>query len=187
MSGKKVKRSSGDELNRLAEKRLREKIRTDYPRGIGEESLRLLHELQVHQIELEMQNENLLKERAKLEQMEAELGKYKDLYDFATVGYFNLDHRGTIHAVNLTGSGFLGIERSLLINRPLEHFISAETRPVFQEFLANVFASKTKKTCELVFLKERNTPLFVQVEAVISESIVTVRNTKEGAEFRIEV
>jgi PAS domain S-box-containing protein len=175
MSGKKVKRSSGDELNRLAEKRLREKIRTDYPRGIGEESLRLLHELQVHQIELEMQNENLLKERAKLEQMEAELGKYKDLYDFATVGYFNLDHRGTIHAVNLTGSGFLGIERSLLINRPLEHFISAETRPVFQEFLANVFASKTKKTCELVFLKERNTPLFVQVEAVISESIEVCR------------
>ncbi len=177
MSGKKVEHTTGDELNRLAEKRLREKIRTDYPRGIEEESLRLLHELQVHKIELEMQNEELLKERAKLKQMEAQLGKYSDLYDFATVGYFNLDHRGTIHAVNLTGSGFLGVERSLLINRPLEHFISAETRPVFQEFLANVFANKEKKTCELVFLKERNTPLFVQVEAVISESNEECRAT----------
>ena len=75
-----------------------------------------------------------------------------------------------IRAVNLTGAGFLGIERSLLIGRHLDLFISDETRPVFHDFLDKVFASETKETCEVVFPKEGHSPLFVQIEAVLSES-----------------
>jgi C4-dicarboxylate-specific signal transduction histidine kinase len=155
------------ELCRLAEERLRENRVTAHPSGTSDETLRLLHEFEVHQIELEMQNEELRQARVK---MEALLGKYSDLYDFAPVGYFNLDHEGIIRAVNLTGAGFLEYERSFLISRCLDRFISVETRPVFHDFLDKVFACETKQTCEVEFLKERHSPLFVQVEATLSES-----------------
>jgi hypothetical protein len=131
---------------------------------------RLLHELQVHEIELEMQNEELRQARAEREEMEAQLGKYSELYDYAPVGYFNLDRDGIIRAVNLTGTGFLSTERSMLIGQCLGFFISDETRPVFHDFRDKVFASEFKETCEVVFLKKRRSPLFVQIEAVVSES-----------------
>ena len=170
MAMKKVHQNDGAGLRRLAEERLRENRGTTYPPGTEEDPLRLLHELQVHQIELEMQNEELRQARAEREKMEARLGKYSELYDFAQVGYFNLDHGGIIRAVNLTGTGFLGIARSLLIGRRLDRFISDETRPVFRDFLDKVFASETKETCEVVLQKERHSPLVVQIEAVLSES-----------------
>jgi PAS domain S-box-containing protein len=170
MAAKKVKHIDSAELRHLSEERLRENGETAQNAGTGEEPLRLLHELKVHQIELEMQNEELLQARAEREKMEALLGKYSDLYDFAPVGYFNLDNGGIIRAVNLTGSEFLGVERSMLFGRRLDLFISDETRPVFRDFLDKVFASETKETCEVVLQKERHSPLVVQVEAVLPES-----------------
>ncbi|HEY5522080.1 MAG TPA: ATP-binding protein [Desulfuromonadaceae bacterium] len=86
------------------------------------------------------------------------------------MGYFNLDNGGIIRAVNLTGAGFLGVERSLLISRRLDPFISDETIPVFHDFLDKVFASDAKERCEVAFLKEGASPIFVLVEAVVSES-----------------
>jgi len=170
MSEMKVQRIDGAELRRLAEDQHREIIGTAHLPGTGEDPLKLLHELQVHQIELEMQIVKLVQERTEREKMEARLGKYSELYDFAQGGYFNLDHGGIIRAVNLTGTGFLGIARSLLIGRRLDRFISDETRPVFRDFLDKVFASETKETCEVVLQKERHSPLVVQIEAVLSES-----------------
>jgi PAS domain S-box-containing protein len=170
MTEKEVQRIDGAELRRLAEEQLRDNRGTAHLPGTVEEPLRLLHELQVHQIELEMQNAELLRGRADRETMEAQLGKYSDLYDFAPVGYFNLDPGGTILAVNLTGARFLGAERSLLMNRRLDLFISYETRPVFHNFLAMVFASGTKQTCEVAFLRKNHSPIFVEVNAVTSES-----------------
>ncbi|HXE98044.1 MAG TPA: PAS domain S-box protein [Dongiaceae bacterium] len=170
MTEKKTEPIDSSELRRLAEERLGENRETAHPPGTAEEPLRLLHELQVHQIELEMQNEELRRAIDEREKTELLLGKYSDLYDFAPVGYFNLDHSGIIRAVNLTGSGFLGVERARLIGRRLDLFISDETRPVFLGFLDKVFASETKESCEVAFLKKRHAPLFVQVEAVLSES-----------------
>jgi PAS domain S-box-containing protein len=163
-------RSGSSELRCLAEERLRSRKITTGPFLPNEESKRLSHELQVLQVELEMQIEELLQARAEREKTEALLGKYSDLYDFAPVGYFNLDYDGIIRAVNLTGTGLLGVERSLLIGRRLDLFISDETRTVFHDFLDKVFASETRKTCEIVFQKERHSQLYVQVEAMISES-----------------
>jgi PAS domain S-box-containing protein len=170
MAMKKVHQIESAGLRRLAEEQLRDNRGTAYPPGTEEEPLRLLHELQVHQIELEMQNEELRQARAEREEMEARLGKYSDIYDFAPVAYFNLDHRGIIRAVNITGTGFLGIARSLLIGRRMDCFISDETRPVFHDFLDKVFESETKETCEIVLQKERHSPLVVQVKAVLTES-----------------
>ncbi len=135
-----------------------------------EESQRLIHQLQVHQIELEMQNEELMQARLEREKIEAQLGTYSELYDFAPVGYFNLDREGIILTTNFTGAGFLGIERSSLTGRHLDFFISNETRPVFHDFLDRVFTSEVKETCEIVILKESYSPRVVQVEALVSAS-----------------
>ena len=77
----------------------------------------MVHELQVHQIELEMQNEEL--KRAKQETEDA-LAKYSDLYDFAPVGLIHLLCAGMIQEVNLVGWSLLGVERRNLMNRPFQ-------------------------------------------------------------------
>ena len=93
---------------------------------------RLLHELQVHQVELEMQNAELQEARDRLEAL---LEKYTDLYDFAPVGYFSLDEQGRILEVNLTGAALLGVERSRLIHLRLPRFVAPASQPVFRAFL----------------------------------------------------
>src|SRR6185437_8920393 len=111
-------------LRRRAEARLRDP-RKSGPAKTGTRKppanpVRLLHELEVHQIELEMQNAELQKAR---DDLELALEKFTDLYDFAPTGYFTLDSSGVILAVNLTGAALLGLDRSRLINRRLQRFV----------------------------------------------------------------
>jgi PAS domain S-box-containing protein len=96
---------------------------------------RLVQELQIHQVELELQNEELKKAR---DEAEAERERYLDLYDFAPVGYFALDPEGVIRQVNLAGARLLGLERSLLLNRRFGKFVSPADLPVFNAFLKKV-------------------------------------------------
>jgi PAS domain S-box-containing protein len=138
-----------------------------HPPRTEEETKRLVHELEVHQIELEMQNAELHQAR---DEMGTILEKYTDLYDFAPVGYFTLDRNGTILAANLTGAGLLGIDRTRLIGRRYEHFITAATRPLFTVFIRNVFESRAKDVCEVALLHEGKNPLIVQIEAVAAMS-----------------
>jgi PAS domain S-box-containing protein len=143
------------ELYRRAAARLRNRQRTQrskagVPKSAGDPQ-RLLHELEVHQIELEMQNAELQKAR---DELEAALEKYTDLYDFAPVGYFSIDESGAILEANLTGAALLGVERSRLINRRLLLFVSPTSRPVFLEFLKEVFTGPEDQVCEALLLKE---------------------------------
>ena len=94
----------------------------------SEEVEHLIHELQVHQIELEMQNEEL---RRTQQQLEASRDRYADLYDFAPVGYFTLSETSLILEVNLTAAAMLGVERSQLIQQPLTRFIVREDQDIF--------------------------------------------------------
>ena len=134
------------------------------------DSQRLIHELQVSKFELEMQNDEL--RRAWNEKQEAEglLGKYSDHYDFAPVGYFTLDSTGRILTVNFTGADILGTTRSLLTNRNLDSFVSKDSRTTFHDFLCRVFTRNSKEACEVVFLRGKGPSIFVQVEAVATES-----------------
>src|SRR5664279_5139944 len=119
---------------------------------------RVLHELQVHQIELELQNEELRSARAELEAL---LMKYTSLYDFAPTGYFTLDRECTIRGLNLAGASLLGIERSRLLNRRFDLLIATEKRAAFNVFLGRAFESGTKEVCETLLHKEGNSPRWV--------------------------
>ncbi|TWJ19190.1 sensor histidine kinase [Geobacter argillaceus] len=159
--------TAATELRRHAEAQLRSKTASVHAPRTTEEMHRLVHELEVHQIELEMQNAELHQTR---DLVEAALEKYTDLYDFAPVGYFTLDRSGIIIAVNLTGAGILGIERTLLIGRRFGRFVANEARPHATEFLEKVFASQNKEFSEITLTAEGNLPRFVQIEAIASGS-----------------
>ena len=85
----------------------------------------LLHELLVHKVELEMQNEEL---RRAYTAMEEARDRYVGLYDLAPVGYFTLDRECLIGEVNLTGAALLGVDRHQLVNRPFSNFVSAQDK-----------------------------------------------------------
>jgi len=127
----------------------------------------LIHELQVHQIELEMQAEELTMAK---EKMQHSLDKYTELYDFAPSGYFSLSERGEIIQLNLIGAQMLGKERSCLINKMFNLFISEDTRSIFNAFLKKTFRSKTKVSCEVSLIKVDNLPTTVLLSGIIAEN-----------------
>lgn len=144
----------GSELRRRAESRLPKPRPRPAAAGgptSGADTQRLLHELQVHQIELEMQNAELQESRDRSEGL---LEKYTDLYDFAPVGYLSLDRAGRILEANLTVSTLLGAERARLISRSLRRYVARTSWPVFLDFLAKVFAGAAERACEAELLKE---------------------------------
>lgn len=131
------------------------------------ETLKLIHELKAHQIELEMQKEELILAK---EQAEIATRKYTELYDFAPSGYFTLTKLGEIIQLNVTGSKLLQKERSQLINTQFGFFISDDTKPIFDAFLNTVFNTKTKKCCEVKLILENNLTVNVYLTAVLNEN-----------------
>jgi PAS domain S-box-containing protein len=131
------------------------------------ETLRLIHELEVHQIELKMQNDELIvaKERADIA-----TSKFVELYDFAPTGYFTLSKEGKITELNISGSIILGKERSLLINSHFDFFVSEGTKPVFKSFLENAFAGKTIAKCDITLSTDANVPRYVHLIGNVPES-----------------
>ena len=106
----------------------------------------LLHELQVYQVELEMQNEELRRTQLSLEDSR---DRYVDLYEFAPVGYLTLTRTGVINEVNLTGAALLGVERKKLLRRRFSSFVSAVEHDCWQHHFLNVLRHDGRQTCEL--------------------------------------
>ena len=120
--------SNSKELRDLALKRLKQKqLSTDLsplsPLSSPEEMLRLVHELEVHQIELEMQQAELARTRVEVEDS---LASYTELYDFSPVGYLTLGRDSKIQQANLTSTTLLGVDRSHLLGLPLKQFVLPE-------------------------------------------------------------
>lgn len=125
---------AGD-LRRRAEALLREEAAKGAPGRTADDAQRLVHELQVHQVELEMQNEELRRSRA---EVEAGLERYTELYDFAPMGYLTLGRDGAIRRSNLAGARLLGVERARLSGRRFGVFVREPDRPVLNHFFAVV-------------------------------------------------
>ena len=160
-----------DALRRRAEARLIEKRKSKEvaagERMTAAEKQRLIQELQIHQIELEMQNEELKQSR---DEAEAERERYLDLYDFAPVGYFTLGADGVIRQVNLAGARLLGLERSALVNRRFCHFVSEADVPACEAFLKKVFESREKENCTVSLGRTGRRRFHVQIEATASSN-----------------
>ena len=142
-------------LRKKAEDELKRKQRISGITILETDIKKLLHELQVHQIELEMQNEEL---QNAYETAETSLKKYTMLYDFAPVGFLTLDTDGSICDLNFTAAEMLGEKRISLINSNFKLFVSDESKPAFNDFFKKVYSSHAREICE-VNLGYDNKPL----------------------------
>ncbi|MDD4993234.1 MAG: hypothetical protein PHR83_13490 [Paludibacter sp.] len=155
--------SDAQSLRIKAEEKLREKYDKESVSNTEHDAKKLLHELQVHQIELEMQNEEL---REANEATEQALQKYTMLYDLAPMGYFTLEPDGTIVELNFTGAKMLQDRRFSLVGTNFKLFVSNESKAVFNEFLKRVFIEKNKQMCELKLGYDNNSLGSVYMEGV---------------------
>jgi PAS domain-containing protein len=130
---------------------------------VKDDGKRLLHELQVHQIELEMQNEEL---RQAYQVAEEALKNYTLVYDFAPMGYFILDRKGTICELNFTGAEILGDKRSSLLESNYKLFVKEGDRTKFTDYLGKIFKSKTKTSCTLELGYEEYDSKRVYIEGI---------------------
>ena len=127
---------------------------------------RALHELRVHQIELEMQNEEL---RRIQEELEASRARYFDLYDLAPVGYFTISEQGLILEANLTAAKLLGVARGALLKQPLSHFVLREDQDIYYLHRKTLLESGAPQAWELRVLKKNAAPFWVRVEATTAQ------------------
>ncbi|MEI6682566.1 MAG: PAS domain S-box protein [Bacteroidota bacterium] len=163
---KQNKHSEPEILRYKAEEFLRNKPPVSTSKLSEADMVKLIYELEVHQVELEMQNEEL-REARYVAKGAAE--KYTNLYEFAPAGYFTLSRDGRILEINLSGTQMIGNTRSHLQNSLFDFHVSKETRPVFELFLKRVFNGKAKESCEVTFAGEGNLPVYVHLAGVSAD------------------
>jgi len=156
-----------DDLRQRAEELLRrqpDELREMPPEGVQS----LIHELQVHQIELELQNDEL---RRSQEELELARDRYFDLYDLAPVGYFTLSRKGLILAANLAGAALLGVERGSLRDMPFTHFILPADQDSHYLHLRQVLESQTPQSWELRLVKPGGSPFHTHLECSAARDV----------------
>lgn len=157
-------------LRAAAEEKLANRPLTATPIPPIEETL---HELEVRQIELEMQNDELKRAQSNIEKS---LERYVDFYDFAPVGYITLGRDGLIEEINLTGATLLGDERSKLLHNRFVHFVVPEDRDRWQQYFMTVLQHDKKLSCELAILQREGDRVQVQLDSLrlLKDDKVTV-------------
>ena len=141
----KEKTGEAVDLRKRAEKQLKAQTATLVELS-AEDAREIIHELRVHQVELELQNEELRNAQARIEESRT---RYSDLYDFAPIGYLTLNDQGLIVEANLTGARQLGIERGRLFDTPLVLYIALQDRQKFLSFLKSIYATQKQQSCEI--------------------------------------
>ncbi|MFZ4402212.1 MAG: PAS domain S-box protein, partial [Bacteroidales bacterium] len=131
-----------------------------------DELLKIVHELDVHRIELELQNEELLTAKSELH---INSQKYIELYDFAPMAYITLSKTGEIININFKAAQILGKERSKLINSRFAFFVSNDTKQLFNQFLGDLFESKTEKTSEISLSLNDNSLKYFSITGIVPE------------------
>ncbi len=126
----------------------------------------IAHELGTHQIELEMQNEEL---RRAQDELEASRSRYADLYDFAPTGYLTLDNNGLILEMNLSGAGLLGVDRQRLINKPFSVYVVEEDRDTFRGHLRETLKRENRQTAEIRIRRKDGSVLCVQLQSLAAK------------------
>ena len=131
-----------------------------------EETRRMLHELRVHQIELETQNEELRRAEVELDTARA---RYFDLYDLAPVGYCTLGEQGLILEANLAAADLLGVARGSLGKQPLSRFILSDDKGVYYLHRKRLFETGEPQVCEFRMLRAGAAPFWVRMGATAAQ------------------
>ena len=147
-------------LRERAEAKLKKQTSDTQSPSSDYEAKKMLHELQVHQIELEMQNEELKQARI----TERLYYRYTELFEFAPIAYFVFDLNGMISQVNLRGASLLGIDRDHLVGKPFSHYVTAQYREIFKRCLGKAFSGSGIQSCEVLGQVSNNT-LWLDIEA----------------------
>ena len=133
----------------------------EFASSSDEDRLKLIHELQVHKIELELQNEEL---RASEQALMEVRDFFWDLYEFAPVGYLTLNSQGFVQEINLTACRMLGIDKASMINKPLSKLFYSEDLRIFHQKFPQVFLSDDRLSCEMRFKKTDGEIMFALLE-----------------------
>ena len=157
-------------LRQDAEEKLDNKKPANLENMQDDETKALLHELQVYQVELEMQNDELKRANA---QAENTLSKY---YDLAPIGYFTIDEHGKIIEVNQVGSDLLDVKTRYLINNYFQNYVAIDCLSLYNTFRLKALESKTKQNCEIKLLKKGKTQFYSLIMGIAVKS----RNKNEG-------
>jgi PAS domain-containing protein len=152
-------------LREAAEKVLKKKSSKTFGKFSETDSLKLIHELEVYQVELEMQNEELMKSRDEVRKAN---DKFTSLYDFAHTGYFTINRDGKIDRMNLSGAAMLGKERSKITRKNFRQFVTIDTLPQFNDFILKAFETRTKEHCHVRLITKGSQSIFVQIEGRVS-------------------
>jgi hypothetical protein len=150
-------------LRRKAEDQLNQKQENTNQWYMESDIKKLVHELQVHQIELEMQNEELREANVIAE---TALKKYTMLFDLSPMGFFTLDVNGIICDLNFAAADMLVDRRFSLVNSNLKLYVSEESKPVFNDFLCRVFNTNEKESCEVKLGYDKNALCDVYMEGI---------------------
>lgn len=146
---------------------------------------KLFHELQIHHLELELQNEALQIEHVKAE---VALKKYTILFDMSSMGYFLLDPDGTISELNFTAADLLHERRFALKGTNFKLFVSDESKSVFNIFFKKVFVNHHQESCRIMITSNDNAPIEVYIEGIIVDNdqrcLLSVINLSK---FRLQI
>jgi PAS domain S-box-containing protein len=142
------------------------KISSDISKLSHQEISQLIHELQTHQFELEVQGKELREAQLALQESR---DRYSNLFEFAPMGYFTLNGKSLIIEVNLTGAGLLDLDRKNLINAPFTRFVLKEDQDIYYFHRRRVLETKTRQSCEVRLVKRDNSWFHAQLESVVVE------------------
>jgi two-component system cell cycle sensor histidine kinase/response regulator CckA len=171
--------SSASDLRAAAEDQL-DKSQDASQELKGKTPEEIIHELQVHQIELEMQNEEL--KRIQLE-LDESRDKYQSLYDFSPVGYFTLTHKGIIREVNLMGASLLGTPRPILVGRGFGHFVAPEDLQQLDQHILEALREGTTKSLDIMLKPEKGSTLIARLESVCIAVSTKLQGENNGGQM----
>lgn len=165
-SMKKIPDSKSNLLRQKAEEFLKSKPSKSTLVHSETNMLRLIHELEVQQVELEMQNEEL---KLAKEQAEYTAGKYEEIYNFGSSNQFTLSRKGIILELNLAGANLLCAEHAQLINTSFISYISEDSRPDFNLFLNQMFNGSLKATCKVFLSLQDNSLVYIHLTGIVNK------------------
>ncbi len=161
----KTSEDSAAILRRAAEAKLKARnLPDDTP---VEDARRLIHELRVHQIELEMQNEELRRTQVQLEESRSE---YSNLYDFAPVGYLTIDENGLILKANLAAASLLGTPRARLIKRIFHSYVHEQDQEKSRLHFTRIFKTREGQSCDVRLMAKGGAEFYALLESIFVET-----------------